>query len=603
MNSSEMAVAAFKSTTSRSATATAATTTPASSDRETKDNPTTPRKKPPPRRSRSVSAVSRFNHVDTSKPSPPTATTTSSSSCDFLIKRDNPLYWTTRSIEKDSDFAGFATSGPGEEDPTAKKIAPTKPNSPNSDRQRGRSTSRSETAVNNASSGIGRADAGRRSRSVSRRPFSRGYHGNSESDVEEGVTLLNECRNRKWSSRNTASDGERKSNLLGRSSGLFDDTKSLRSQTDGSATHLPSSPSLSFKDEVLEASLSEAEITTVQAFCEQMKSYQGEDLSNDTSNLIYETVRSEMRRAITDIRDDLEIAIQRSNAVPLTSTNVADIPPDLVNTSAVELVSNIRRDYANKLGQSRERARRLRADLAVEEHRGLELSRILKEVLPDPKNLNVQKFRQGRRSSIEKRRMSRQLTEEALAYFDEVSLSTFDSSDLSSQEDPPPPFNLAAIHVGDPSPLSPAGSSIVGNHCSSSCLYDERDLVGMNSYDAPRLSVTSFKEATSDEASLNTSKSQLDRSCQFSFAHKSHGPFDYQQDIKHYIKNCEKDNERVDIDEQIVRSKYYDSEEHRMQASQQKLLFDRVFFRNRVESGSMLLCGGGLPTSLSPFAS
>jgi hypothetical protein len=47
--------------------------------------------------------------------------------------------------------------------------------------------------------------------------------------------------------------------------------------------------------------------------------------------------------------------------------------------------------------QSQERARKLRADLAVEEHRGLELSRILKEVLPHPKMSNVQKPRAGRK--------------------------------------------------------------------------------------------------------------------------------------------------------------------------------------------------------------
>lgn len=41
-------------------------------------------------------------------------------------------------------------------------------------------------------------------------------------------------------------------------------------------------------------------------------------------------------------------------------------------------------------------------------------------------------------ASVERRKMSKRLTEEAMAYFDEcVSLSTFDSSDFSSPEDPP----------------------------------------------------------------------------------------------------------------------------------------------------------------------
>lgn len=50
--------------------------------------------------------------------------------------------------------------------------------------------------------------------------------------------------------------------------------------------------------------------------------------------------------------------------------------------------------------QSQERATKLRADLAVEEHRGVELSRILKEVLPDPKAPKEQKSRPGRKVGL-----------------------------------------------------------------------------------------------------------------------------------------------------------------------------------------------------------
>lgn len=47
--------------------------------------------------------------------------------------------------------------------------------------------------------------------------------------------------------------------------------------------------------------------------------------------------------------------------------------------------------------QSEDRARKLRADLAVEEHRGKELNRILQEILPDPNTSNPQKSRMGRK--------------------------------------------------------------------------------------------------------------------------------------------------------------------------------------------------------------
>lgn len=71
--------------------------------------------------------------------------------------------------------------------------------------------------------------------------------------------------------------------------------------------------------------------------------------------------------------------------------------------------------------------------------------------------------------------MSRRLADEAMAYFDEcVSLSTFDSSDFSSQEEPP--FNLVgrAAMVGDNTYLTHENSSTPTNYCPNSCLSDKQ---------------------------------------------------------------------------------------------------------------------------------
>lgn len=43
--------------------------------------------------------------------------------------------------------------------------------------------------------------------------------------------------------------------------------------------------------------------------------------------------------------------MRRSNTTALATANIADIPPDLVNPSAVELVLDIRREYGKKLEQ------------------------------------------------------------------------------------------------------------------------------------------------------------------------------------------------------------------------------------------------------------
>lgn len=196
---------------------------------------------------------------------------------------------------------------------------------------------------------------------------------------------------------------------------------------------------------------------------------------------------------------------------------MSDIHPDLLSPGTVELALETRREYTKKLEevvflfiladevwltspsfillsiewklsylQAEEQARRLRADLAVEEHRVRELDRILREVLPYPKTPNIPKSRPSRKvgsfhfifiysmccnrfsipllmnpktrlqSSIERKRMSRRLAEDAKAYFDEcVSLSTFDSSDFSSQEDPP----LSMVGPPTPSRLTEASSN------------------------------------------------------------------------------------------------------------------------------------------------
>ncbi|KDP41052.1 hypothetical protein JCGZ_03158 [Jatropha curcas] len=578
-----MATAAFKSSSRRP-------TSSASSfsflkEKETKDHPipTSPtRKKPtsankssPPRRSRSVSAVSRSS--------------AEAASLDFLNKRDNPLYWSSVSPpEKESS-----------------DILSAKPKALDSDDRRGRSVSRNANVSKNslgnkkdAARSLSRVDEGRR-RSLSRGPVARTYPFNSESDVEPGGSLLTKYRNI------NRSDSGWKSNLVGSSCDSLQQIQSSRPRSRRSASNLSSSPTLSLEDGILGSSFSEAKERTSIAICEQTKSFQDCDLGGDASAHIYETVRSEVRRAIADIQNDLENAIRRSNATAIATTNVTDIPPDLVNPGAVELVLDIRSEYENKLEQSQARARKLRADLAVEEHRGLEISRILKEVLPDPKSSNMQKSRPRRKSSIERRKMSKRLTEEAMTYFDEcVSLSTFDSSDFSSQEDPPVSLVGTGAPVDCPS-FAQASTSIKGDHLRKSWPNDKQEWGSTCSHGTPRPSATiSSKECSPDEIITKTSERHWGNRFQFSFSHNQNGTFGFQHDIGKYIKSFEKDSKKVNsINSEILRSNNSDLDEYNLKASAQSLLFDRVFFRNQTEYGKMLLCGGGLTISLSPFAS
>lgn len=87
----------------------------------------------------------------------------------------------------------------------------------------------------------------------------------------------------------------------------------------------------------------------------------------------------------------------------------------------------------------------------------------------------TQTYEMRSQGSIEKRKMSKRLTEEAMAYFDEcVSLSTFDSSDFSSQEDAP--FELAGVNAYVANNVSSlqASSSASTTNSSNSCFKDKQ---------------------------------------------------------------------------------------------------------------------------------
>ncbi|KAJ6908994.1 hypothetical protein NC652_020074 [Populus alba x Populus x berolinensis] len=583
-----MAVAAFKSTSRRASTRSTAT-----QDKETSTNQhALPTKTVPPRRSRSVSAVSRSYLVDTST-TRTAAEGTATGSTNLLIKRDNPLYWSNVS-PPDKEVGEVVV------DKEESKSAPTKPNVVG-DGRRGRSVSRKADAGKNVS-GIGRSLSRgpvSRGRSVSRPPGSRGHFVNSESDAEREGSSLTKYRNGSGGLSGVSNAG-RNSDLARSYDCKFEKMRSFPMQSDGSASDLPSLPMRSWEDKGLGSSISEAEERTIKAVFEQMQSFQGDNLGDGTSSRIYETVRSEVSRAIADIQNDLESTIRRSNTTAIALANVNDIPPDLVNPSAVELVLDIRREYAKKLEQSQERARKLRADLAVEEHRGLELSRILKEVLPHPKMSNVQKPRAGRKSSIERSKVSKRLTDEAMAYFDEcVSLSTFDSSDFSSPEDPP--INL--VGVGDCASFSQENSNTAANCYPNSFATSKQELVGTHSHGASVLSTTgSSQEPALEEVTLNSSETPDSRRLQFSFAQKPNDSIELQQDIRKYVKSFEKDTEKTAINSKILRSNHFDLDEYNLQASRQNFLFDTVFLNNRIQSGSVLLCDGGMGVSFSPFA-
>ncbi|XP_039063281.1 uncharacterized protein LOC120207976 [Hibiscus syriacus] len=473
-------------------------TTAASSRKTTPSNSSTRAAAAPPRRSRSVSAFSRTSNSDFSG---------------FSIKRDNPLF--DNNNDDDYEEAGFPNSSLESGRITSKTM--TKATAADAyNNKRGRSVSRfgsdgKHVSGSGNSQELSRSfsvvDTRRRGRSVSRNPpLSRTHFATSESEVEQERNSWMKSKN-KGNLFATSGNGQ-KGNLVKSRYILTRSGQRKRIDPSDSPTSLP---------------------------------YEGDNFVGDDSAAsdIYRTVKSEVRPAISDIQNELQGAIRRNN----TTTNA--------------VVSDLQHEYATKLEQSQERARQLRADLAVEEHRGMELSRILKEVVPDAKASSTKKSHPGRKSSIERRKISKCLTDDALAYFDEcVSLSTFDGSDFSSVEDPP---------------LKCAGT------------------IDVDGVSLPH---------------VNCSDNEWNRKLRFSFSPKPGPICEIQQDIKKYVKGFEKDFGKINNDSQIIQRNCYDPNEYNLQPSQQSLLFDHVFLKNRLDSGNLLLCSGGcFSASLLPFAS
>lgn len=302
---------------------------------------------------------------------------------------------------------------------------------------------------------------------------------------------------------------------------------------------------------------SEAEEQTIDEFSQLILSV--EDDHDEASSMLYENEFGEAK-------------VVRS---------ICEIPNDGLGPGPVELVLDIRREYVKELELSEERARKLRADLAAEEHRGVELGRVLKELLPDSRVDNVHRSRFARKNSNERRRMSKRLTDEAMAYFDEcISISTFDSSDLSSLEDPS--FNLQASAPVESTKSVARGRSIARTTYSNS--------TSSNFYQESRHDDT-YSQLNPIATAVNNIIVLAEPSSTFkSKSYNSKESWSGAQDntINNSIDN---ENEKQDCAAQTLARKV-DMEEYNDLAKAESMLSDKVFLKNRIDTGSMLLCEG-----------
>ncbi|KAJ7945739.1 Micronuclear linker histone polyprotein-like [Quillaja saponaria] len=147
---------------------------------------------------------------------------------------------------------------------------------------------------------------------------------------------------------------------------------------------------------------------------------------NDVDSGLYEAMKKELRYAVDDIIMEIEQTVVKTNTSGLPSEDHV-----LANNSdVIQAVSSTRRNYATKMEQSEKRKQDLLAELVLEEQHGREISKIVRDLLPNANNNVVEKPLCARKRSNDKSRMSKRLTEEAEKYIEDF-ISNVEDSDIS----------------------------------------------------------------------------------------------------------------------------------------------------------------------------
>ncbi|XP_062204069.1 uncharacterized protein LOC133906243 isoform X2 [Phragmites australis] len=261
-----------------------------------------------------------------------------------------------------------------------------------------------------------------------------------------------------------------------------------------------------------------------------------------------------------------------------------------------ELASDIT-EYTIKLKQSHERARKLRADLAVEEQREQELSRMLNDIVTVPNFTETHEKRRRRKSSIERLKASRHLAEEAMNYFEEcVSISTMDSTDFSSPEDPqpnpvvsvPPKSNSRFFHKGRSSFQEPHTPTDQHGHHEESDKQTQCSIsiTGSDVCDSVILSHTNGLKIRSNSSDiLDGFDTPQSRSSCFSFTTEPAKTVE-NCDVWQYRGNFGRGNNK---ELRETRPSYF-ADDYVFQKANADLLMDMVAFQNRIEYGGLLIC-------------
>ncbi|CAA6672377.1 unnamed protein product [Spirodela intermedia] len=275
-------------------------------------------------------------------------------------------------------------------------------------------------------------------------------------------------------------------------------------------------------------------------------------LGDGENDGLYEVMRKEVRHAVDEIRTELEKVIEKAKP-PMPSGN----DPQPKSSEVVQAIAEIRRNYTSKLEESEKRKQDLLAELAAEEQRGQELSKIVKELLPGTNQTTPVRQSRFRKRSNDKSKISKHLFEEAEKYFEDF-ISSVDDTDISSFDGEK---SDGGSTIGGCTKSNAVGETQAGPARTASSLVDTDGLV------LPWLEWETFNDGTplsgksKEPSALHSSVRSM----------SSHG-------------SCSPGNTHE-------RSSSFSMDDYAHLEHVEDFLFEVLLQRRRIDSGTLVLCG------------
>uniref|UniRef100_A0A1D1Y6X9 Cell division control protein 6 6 n=2 Tax=Anthurium amnicola TaxID=1678845 RepID=A0A1D1Y6X9_9ARAE len=287
-------------------------------------------------------------------------------------------------------------------------------------------------------------------------------------------------------------------------------------------------------------------------------------------------MRKEVRHAVDEIRTELERVIVKTK--PAMQGDVNGFQRK--GSEVVQAISEIR-SYTTKLEESEKRKQELLAELAAEEQRGQELTKIVKELLPGVKQTVPERPSHFRRRSNDKAKMSKHLSEEAEKYFEDF-ISSVEDTDISSLD-------------GERSD----GSSTVGGITKSPAVTETRACLAkvvslpaeIDGLVLPWLEWETRNDNTQSCKSKKLQAFTCSRSSRGSWSPGDNGSYSVISKNK-ASNNIEEAECHLNSDTKSTsRVCSFNMDEYMYLQDREDFLFEGLRQRQRIESGGLILCG------------